>query len=78
MSKQALTKITKQLLSLTEPDQDALHEYFNGFFDKAKSMEGCIRLGTSKVWTDSGDEPADELTLTTNTKQHEPTLTTNT
>lgn len=64
MSNQALTKITKQLVSLKEPDQDLLKEYFNGFLEQAKTMEGCIRLGSCKVWTHSCDEPSNELTLT--------------
>lgn len=68
MSNQALTKITKQLVSLKEPDQDLLNEYFNGFLEQAKTMEGCIRLGTCKIWTGSCEEPSNELTLTADIK----------
>jgi hypothetical protein len=61
---QTLKNITKQLVTLKEPDQDAVQEYFNELLEKAKAMKGCIRVGTCKVWTDSCDEPSNELTLT--------------
>lgn len=64
MSNETLTKITDQLTGLKKPDQDLLRDYFNGLLEKAQAMEGCIRLGTCKVWTDSWDEPSNELTLT--------------
>jgi len=70
MNNKALINITEQLVSLKEPDQDLLKEYFNGFLEQAKTMEGCIRLGTCKVWTDNWDEPSNDFSLTTNFQRY--------